>query len=365
MGRRYLYGIIESTEEAVLGTPGLDGASPVCTVVHQGLGCLVSDYRGRELTDLSKEELLGRLFAHQRVVERFVEEHTLLPVKFGSFLSSRQEVCGLLSQGHTTLVGALGSIQGCVEMEVAATWDIGRTLKEIGKEEEVAGARDAITQGGPVTVEDRIRLGQLVKASMDGRRQRYSEQMVDILKPISTDVAYNVLVSDEMVMNVAFLVERARQQEFHRAVLQLDEVFDHEIDFRLVGPMPPYSFSTVEFTKVTPQQIEEARQALGLEGIASPKEVRGAYRRLAARLQHTLAPGDEMAQTLLNRLREARQFLLGYLDNPVREATNPGEPVFQICIKRSHGEELAHAPSSTGAVASLGIAAGPTGDTGD
>ncbi len=340
MSRIYLYGIIEGENGAVFSSTGIDGSGPVYTVGHQRLGCVVSDYSGEGFVTMSKEKLIRSLLTHQQVVEQVMQDHTVLPVKFGTFLSGSQEVCGLLSQGQRDFASALAAIRDRVEIEIAATWDTSQVLQEISGEQDVVRAREAITSKGQPTLEDLIKLGQLVKARMDKRREGYRERMLGLLTPLSVDVSPNTLVSDELVVNVAFLVNRARQQEFDAAVQQLNQLFQNEIDFRVIGPLPPYSFSTVEISLVNRDQLDAARRTLGLPDGISEAEVRRAYRRLAAQQQRSLGSGDKVAKAEFARSREASQLLLGYLQK--------GEwRDFLITIKRSEAEDLPHAPSAT------------------
>jgi hypothetical protein len=259
---------------------------------------------------MAKEEVVRSLLAHQVVVEHIMREHTVLPVRFGTILAGSEEVRGLLSQGHQQFVDALAWIGDKVEVEVAATWDTERVLREISAEPEIARGREAIASRPRQTLEDRIHLGQMVKASMDRRRDGYRERMIDFLKSVAVDEQPNALVSNEMVMNVAFLVERVQQREFDERVRELDSLFNNEVTFRVIGPLPPYSFSTVEVTRLTGQQIEEARQELELPGMFSEPEVRRAYRRLAAKEQRKALLGMDAPVDRLARLRRASEVLL-------------------------------------------------------
>lgn len=310
MGRIYLYGIVEGTEDADLDISGVEGASTVRIVVGDGLGVVVSDYYGEEFRGLSKEELVRCLLAHQQAIERVMERHTVLPVKFGTTLDSPEEVRALVAQAHGDLVKALDLMRDKVEVEVAATWDINRVLHEVGQEEEVVRAREAIAARGSPTLEDKVRLGQVVKACLDRRRNAYRERMLDILRPLAISVVPNALVAEEMVMNVAFLVERVWQRELEERVRELDSLFDNEVTFRVIGPLPPYSFSTVEITRLSEEQVEQARQELELPGTFSEPEVRKAYRRLAAREQRKALSGMDAPVDRLVRLRRASEVLL-------------------------------------------------------
>ncbi|MEK7873043.1 MAG: GvpL/GvpF family gas vesicle protein, partial [Chloroflexota bacterium] len=307
----YLYGIVEAPIKVDLVVAGVDGSSPVHIVAKKSLGCVVSDYSGEAFTALSKEQIVRRLLAHQWVVERVMEEHTVLPVKFGTILDSPQDVLDLLSQGRSKLGDAVAAIRDKAEIEVAATWDTSRVLREIGNEEDVVRAKEAIARTGQPAREDLVRVGQMVKAHMDKRREGYRERMVSLLRPLCVDLAPNALVSDDLVMNVAFLVDRSQQAGFDAGVQRLDKLFQNEVNFRVVGPLPPYTFSTVEVTRLTPELVDEARRALRLGDVTSEAEVTMAYRRMAAAEQRNLERGSS-PNNLVAKLKQASDVLLRY-----------------------------------------------------
>ncbi|MDO8674090.1 MAG: GvpL/GvpF family gas vesicle protein, partial [Dehalococcoidia bacterium] len=186
-------------------------------------------------------------------------------------------------------------------------------------------------------LEERIRLGQMAKAAMDRRRDSYRERMIDFLKPVAIDVQPNSLLSDQMVMNVAFLVEKARQDEFDGRVKQLNELFHDQIEFRIIGPLPPYSFATVEVTRPSPEKIEEARQVLGLGAVISEADVRRAYRRLAAQAHPDRKPGDGIAKMEFTRLRQASDLLIAYCRGKSGSGGN-----FLINIRRLTDDDVQH-----------------------
>ena len=338
MEGKYLYGIIDSSKETDWGISGLGGLGPAYTVAHQDVGCVVSDYVGADFGSLPKEEVIRHLLKHQAVVEHVMEKHTVLPVKFGTVLGGGGEAISLLRQGHRQLVAALGWIQDKVEIEVAATWDTKQVLREISAEPEIAQAREALAGrlGGP-TLDERLHLGQTVKAALDRRRDSYRVRMIESLRPAVVDLQLHALVSDELVMNVAFLVERSGQEEFDRRVRQLNDLFHDQIQFRILGPLPPYSFATVEITRWSPEKIEEARQLLQLGEDISETQVRKAYRHLAAETHPDRRPGDEMAKVRFLKLRQASDLLMSYC-----RGGRESEGGLSLAIRRTGSEEVQH-----------------------
>ncbi|MBL7183132.1 MAG: GvpL/GvpF family gas vesicle protein [Anaerolineae bacterium] len=46
-------------------------------------------------------------------------------------------------------------------------------------------------------------------------------------------------------INAAFLVERAREEKFDRAVEEVDHEMGKRVTFRYFGPLPPYDFTNI------------------------------------------------------------------------------------------------------------------------
>ncbi|MBI4339408.1 MAG: GvpL/GvpF family gas vesicle protein [Chloroflexi bacterium] len=304
----YVYAIVDKPGESqeAAGLVGVDGANPTRLLACGDIGCVVSSLAGGDLRARPREEVLRCLLRHQQVVERVMPGHSVLPVRFGTTLASEEEAAALLAQTHGELSTALESVRGKVEVEVAATWDVARVLQAVSREDAVVRAREAIAAAGSPTLNDRMRLGQVVKACMDRRRDAYRGRMLALLEPLSSGVAPNALISDEMVINVAFLVDEARQSQFDQGVRELDAAFQDEVTFRVIGPLPPYSFSAVQVHRLSREDIDEARSTLGVSGKPSESEVRKAYRHLAAEAQRDVASSSSER---LARLRRAAEVL--------------------------------------------------------
>jgi len=337
MSDKYIYGIIDSSNETDFGISGINGSSPVYSIAHQDLSCVMSNYTGKEFSCMAKEEVVRCLLAHQVVVEHVMREHTVLPVKFGAVINTSDEVRNLLSQGYSQFIDALAWIQDKVEIEVAATWNMKEILREISTEPEIIRASKAIDDRRKPTHQEQIELGRRVKVSLDRRRSSYQEQMINILMSVSVDAQPNALVSDEMVMNVAFLVEKANHEEFDSRVKQLDDLFHNQINFRIIGPLPPYTFATVEVTRPSPEKIEEARRLLHLGETFSEPEVRKAYRHLAAESHPDHKVGDKLVKVQLAKLHQSSEMLIAY-------CRGHGEPDgnLSINIRRLRNEEVQH-----------------------
>ena len=314
MARTYIYGVIPVSQSLTFGLSGFPPRpEEVRTVAHRGLACVVSNYSGEDFASLPKETLLRCLMAHQEVVERVMQAFPVLPVKFGTLVESEAEAERFIEQSHGRLGQALERLTGKMEMEVAATWDLKRVLEEIGQEDEILRLRESIA-GRPATevLEVQIEAGRLVKGSLDRRREEHEQRLLGSLRGAALDVQPNALVADEMVLNVAFLMEKKREEEFDEQVRKLDEALNGEVSFRIVGPLPPYSFATVEVARPSVEKLNEARRLLGLGASVSQAEAKQTFRRLAAQKHPDARGKNGQGDREFVVLRQAYDLLTAY-----------------------------------------------------
>lgn len=246
----YVYGVAlaEPLQDGhpPLGVPGIGGrGDPVRTIVVRDLAAVVSDVPGLRI-DLKRENLLD----HQRVLEEVLRRSDVLPFSFGTVADSDDEIREVLLQdGYDALCEQLQYVHGCVELEVKAFWERDRLFAEIAEENgEVRTLRDTI----PLLPDDeaameRITLGQLTEAEIQLKSTWEADEVLEVLEPIAVEVLVSPNLTDIMLLNGAFLVERAREEEFDRAVAALAAARTGRLIFNYVGPLPPYSFINLAF----------------------------------------------------------------------------------------------------------------------
>jgi hypothetical protein len=279
--RGYLYGVTTAGHVPEPMPAGVAGGR-VRLLRHDGLAAVLSDYGGGSLAELPRESLLRCLLDHQRVLERLVEVGDVLPLEFGSLVASDGQALEILAQCRDLAAAQLQALAGCVEVEVAASWDLERELRELTGDQGIAGAREEIAARGTPGLDDRVRLGRLVKRELDRLRRGFQDRLIDAVKPVAVHVAPNALVSDVMVANVAVLVGRDRTAELEERVEELDRALEPRLRFRVIGPMPPYTFSTLVVRRLDRAEVEAARSLLGVTRLVDETAVRAAFRARAA-----------------------------------------------------------------------------------
>ncbi len=314
MARTYIYGIIPTSQSSAFGPSGFPPRpEEVRTVACRGLGCVVSNYSGEDFASLPKETLLRCLMAHQEVVERVMQAFPVLPVKFGTLVEDESAVHRLMQHGQRTFAETLAQMDGKAEMEVAATWDLKRVLQEVGQADEILRLKASLPSKAPAeALELQMQAGKIVKESLDRRREECQQRLLGSLRGAALDVQPNALVADEMVLNMAFLIEKEFEGEFDEQVRKLDEALNGEVSFRIVGPLPPYSFATVEVVRPSAEKLEKARRLLGLDASVSRAEVKAAFRRLAAQTHPDARGENGQGDEGFVRVREAYDLLTAY-----------------------------------------------------
>ena len=324
MGATYLHAIIPTGDGVTFDVNGMDGSyGKVYSVPHGDIAAVVSASPLADYRDSEREQAVHHLLNHQSVVETVMRSSPLLPVKFGTTLPDIPDVRLLLAQGESLFRTTLEAFTGLVQLEVVILWNLSEVLQEIGQEEPIVQLKAQVTaRGAEATITERIAIGQMVQASLERRRAMLQDRLLPPLRELTLDTAINPLMDDNMVANVALLVNKAGSKALEKRLDALDGEFGGRLNFRCVGPLPPYSFASVEVQMLSFEAIDEARKQLGLGEKASPDEIKGAYRRLASRLHPDCNPDDPDAAARMTALKQAYILLAMYAGSFALEGEN-------------------------------------------
>ena len=276
------------------------------------------DYHG-----LKRPEAAAYLVAHQRVVESVMHDFPVLPVKFGTVLADESQVIRLLAQGESLFTAALEKYGNRVQMEVIVLWNIQHVLQQISLDKTLLQAKAELATCSPEeNLAKRIALGQQVQAILEHHRAALCGEILPALQVIAQEIVANPLMDDTMVLNVALLLDEKGCQELDRKLDVLDTYFESlgytgssSLVFRRVGPLPPYSFTTIEVQTLTFEVIENARNLLSLEETTTPKEIQRAYHRQVIQLHPDLNPNIPDAEASMTRHTQAYRLLTAYAES--------------------------------------------------
>jgi hypothetical protein len=200
------------------------------------LAAVVSAVPARRLR--IKRELL---MAHEAVVMEAMERGDVIPLSFGTVARSDEVVVEeLLRVSSDDLHQQLGMIQGCIELTLKVLWNQERLFEEIVAEHDrIRALRGAIAGA---SVNEQIELGQLTSEVIAAKSDQEVQAILDELEPLAVEVKLNRLLTDMMMLNAAFLVEKPRLEAFDKQVNDLTVTEVGRLIFRYAGPVPPYHF---------------------------------------------------------------------------------------------------------------------------
>ncbi len=312
---RFIYGFIRAEKGRNLNLMGIDHQE-VFLFPYRGIAAVAGNIVFKQFNTLPRETLLQNLATYQAVIERLMKNRHIIPVKYGTIVS-KHDLKNLLETACDPIEKHLKEMEGKIELNVAAVWsDFESILKEIGEEEAVRKLKEAAASKPDDKVfEVKLSIGKLVKASLDKRKKECASLIEDTLKKDTEDHIAHAIMDDAMIVNGAFLISRDKQEALETKVEELDRYYQDKINFRIVGPLPPYSFRTLEITKVDFGEINHAKEIMGLGEKSTAAEIKEVYWDLSKKFHPDKFPDDFEAQKRFENITKAYQKLADYCRN--------------------------------------------------
>lgn len=232
----YVYGIMRACDATSAAQ-----AAAVETVEHGELGALVRAQPDGELR-LRRDTIL----AHAEVLQTALEHGPVLPLRLGTALPDPDAaVRELLVPRADALARRLDALEGKAEMQVKATYAEEPLLRSIlDRDPPLRRAVDEIRRlPAAATHFQQIRIGEAIAQSVQARRTVDGQTLLGALRPLALAVSESAPHHERAVLNAAFLVESGGLARFDGTVEQLSQDRAPEIEFKLIGPLPAYSFA--------------------------------------------------------------------------------------------------------------------------
>jgi hypothetical protein len=225
VSRLYLYGVTRPRE--IVERLAEHG---IFLVSADGRAAIVSD-----VEDGPVEATRRNLLAHADVVEQLHEDGVVLPARFGHVLESRDELLELLAVPEIEQL--LERHERTCELTLKGTYEES-VFAEVG-----AGLQSLrLAYRAEPSVDAGIALGEAVGEQLAERRARDQSLVLDVLAPLAVDVVVTQPGGELAAFDLALLVGRDRVKDVEAAVEELSADLSPPLHFKLVGPLPPYSF---------------------------------------------------------------------------------------------------------------------------
>jgi Gas vesicle synthesis protein GvpL/GvpF len=242
----YVYGIMRARDARAAKAADTD------VVEHGELGALV----GR-LADDQPRLRRETIMSHANVLQSACEHGPVLPMRLGTALPDADTVVReLLAPQADMLAQRLDTLEGTVEMQVKAIYAEEPLLRSILDVDPRLKRAVERSRGLPAAAThfEQIRIGEAIAGAIEARQTRDSAALLSALRPLALAVSVSAPHHERAVINAAFLVDAETLPEFDAAVEQLSNERSPEIEFKLIGPLPAYSFADHD-----PQELAGAR----------------------------------------------------------------------------------------------------------
>lgn len=243
MSPTYIYGVVPA--DAVL-PEGLRGLGPSGTV------SLVADSKVAAVVgDVPLDRPLGTrddLIAHESVVDAVAGATTILPMRFPAVIEESGVVEELLGPNEEYFLRVLADLEGRVQYTVKGRYEQDVVLREVLEhDQELRALQERVrTLPEDASYYDRVKLGELVVAALEERREADAADLYDRLEALAVAVVAHPPAQPEDVIDAALLIDRADVEAFGEAVEALGDAWSGRIRFRLLGPLAPYDFVAAE-----------------------------------------------------------------------------------------------------------------------
>jgi hypothetical protein len=179
--------------------------------------------------------------AHQAVQEHLMADGTVLPLRFGLTAPDDDAVRDALEKRENEYTERLDALRGCAEYHLKASQEEDELLRQVLRESAPARELNDRIRGGDATPDLPVRLGELVAQEVQARQEALSSGVVEALRPFAKDVSVFQPTGDDFV-SVSFLVPEDQEELFLTTEISVANQLGDSIEFRLNGPLPPYSF---------------------------------------------------------------------------------------------------------------------------
>ncbi len=238
---KYVYCVVQSPRDLRFGRIGIgEHPSEVHSVNYRDLAAVVSD-TPLAVYDPTRENVL----AHERVNEAVMRKHSVIPMSFGTVFKTSQDIVELLRSAYHAFRDVLIKMENKVEFGLKVLWepnDIIRTIE--ADDENLRRLSQEISSRRGSTYFARMQYGRLVDTLLQERSGQLVGEIFGALRAVSIASRANKPIGDKMILNAAFLVERARETEFDAQVKAIGERHP-DLAIRYTGPWPPYNFVNI------------------------------------------------------------------------------------------------------------------------
>ncbi len=243
---KYIYCIIKANgPPEQFGPIGIGGREDeVYSLCFDDVAAVVSNSPIKKYS-VSREHLI----CHERAIEEVMKTHTVLPVRFCTIAEDENKVKKILEKEHDRFIRLLKEMEGKKELGLKAVFkeeviykDILTDYHEIRKEKEKIAKEPKSANA----YQKLMQIGSMVEAALTEEKGKWKEDILNRFIPLALEFKTNPTYGERMILNAAFLVEKAKEASFDQKVNELADQYVDKMTLKYVGTLPPFNFVNIE-----------------------------------------------------------------------------------------------------------------------
>lgn len=246
----YIFCGVEATDEEDFGHVEFEGEKRAIFTIHYENAAMVATEVPMKIYHPNKENLM----MHQQVISRVMDKNdTVIPISFGNVFNSKGDVEVLLQNLHPQFTELFPKIKGKIELGLKVIGKKEWLEKRVNQHPEIDEmTRTVQAKSKEAGYYDRIKLGGKAQELFNQLQCEVKTDIFEQLEEKAEAAKDNDPISETMLLNASFLVDREKEVEFDELVNEAHERWKDQVEFNYTGPWPAYNFINIRLT------VEEA-----------------------------------------------------------------------------------------------------------
>ncbi|MFZ5645051.1 MAG: GvpL/GvpF family gas vesicle protein [Bacillota bacterium] len=281
----YLYGALAGGGHFNPGILDINGRKiELDSIIYGEVAVIYGFVPGNIFFTRSRKEFLDWVMIHHQVLNHLYSRAKLIPFKPGMTLTSVNELSELIKSNRSTFLNLFRTVKDMDEWDIIVNFtDMRQVLLRAGEDPAVKKLKEEALTKKNLTQQDLIPIGRLVEAVIKGWKNEIAGGIIKEIESVTNHVFVNDRMDENTVLSLGFLStpEGAEKVEIYLNSLPSD--FNY-LQVKMVGPMPPFSFFTIEVKSLKKENISQALRTLGIAGVPVYRDVLKAKRAILQRI---------------------------------------------------------------------------------
>jgi hypothetical protein len=257
--------------------------SGLFSIIYKGISAIVCNCKSRNTDDLKRDSVGYLMSRHKDIIKAIQNEgfNILIPVNPGTISDSKADVLRILQAGYNLIIETLKLSQFRTEMNLIVSWtDFPGTLKDIVSEQKVIMQKNETADNSEINERDeKFKVMTLINSRLEEKNEKVELSILEYLAPLSLNIRSHDIMSCQVITNSAFLIYNTDVEEFEEMVNNLDRESNGIMNFKIKGPLPCFSFYTIQVEELNKEKLLQANIELGIQEKTSESGIKKAYKR--------------------------------------------------------------------------------------